>query len=77
MLRLVLSAVALAGVIGAAYPVSADPLTATAPDQVQAAAATNGFTSPAPVWSSSSDAAEPEASGGLRKNIAPAGFGWG
>jgi hypothetical protein len=76
MLRFALSAVALVGVLAVAQPVFADPLTATASDHAQAAAAAiEQPASPAPAWSSSSDA--PAASVGLGKNNAPAGFGWG
>jgi hypothetical protein len=75
MLRFALSAVALAGVLAVAQPVSADPLAATASDHAQAAAATiEQPASPAPAWSSS-DA--PATSAELGKNNAPAGFGWG
>jgi hypothetical protein len=70
MLRFVLSAVVLAGVLAMAQPVFADPLAATASDHAQAAAtAIEQPASPAPAWSSDM----PNAG----KNIAPAGFGWG
>jgi hypothetical protein len=76
MLRFALYAVALVGVLAVAQPVFADPLTATASDHAQtAAAAIEQPASPAPAWSSSSDA--PAASAGFGKNNAPAGFGWG
>jgi hypothetical protein len=77
MLRSVLSAVALAGVLATAQPAFADPLAATASGHAQAAAAATEPSLPAPALSSwSSDASAP-ASGGVGKNIAPAGFGWG
>jgi hypothetical protein len=63
MLRVVLSTVAVVGVLAAAHPVFADPLAATVSDHAQAAAAES--TSPAPAKVSS-----PEAP-------APTGFGWG
>jgi len=76
MLRLALSAVALACVLAMAQPVFADPLAATASDHAQAAAAAiEQPASQAPAWSSSSDASATSAR--LGKNIAPAGFGWG
>ena len=75
MLRFALSAVALTVVLATAQPVFADSLAATASDHAQAAAAAmEQPNSPAPVWSSSPDAATSAGSG---KNIAPAGFGWG
>jgi hypothetical protein len=76
MIRFVLSAVVLAGVLAMTNPVFADPLAATASDHAKtAAAAMEQPASPAPAWSSSSDA--PATSAGLGKNIAPAGLGWG
>jgi hypothetical protein len=76
MLRFALPAVALVGVLAMAQPVFADPLAATASDHAEAAAAAiEQPASPAPAWSSSSDA--PATSARLGKNIAPAGFGWG
>ncbi len=76
MLRFALSAVALTVVVATSQPVFAESLAATASDHAQAAAAAmEQPTSPAPVWSSSSDA--PATSAGPGKNIAPAGFGWG
>jgi hypothetical protein len=76
MIRFVLSAVVLAGVLAMTNPVFADPLAATASDHAKAAAAAmEQPASPAPAWSSSSDA--PATSAGLGKNTAPAGLGWG
>jgi hypothetical protein len=75
MLRFALPAVALVGVLAMAQPVFADPLAATVSDHAQAAAAIEQPASPAPAWSSSSDA--PATSARFGKNVAPAGFGWG
>jgi hypothetical protein len=67
MLRSILSAVALAGLIAVANPAFADPLAATASDHAQpAAAATQQPASPAPASSPRS-----------LDSPAPAGFGWG
>jgi hypothetical protein len=78
MLRLVLSAVALAGVPETARPVFADPRAAIASDHAQAGATViEQPPSPAPQWSSSSDTgASAAASVGLDKSIAPAGSIW-
>jgi len=77
MLRFVLSAVALAGVLATAQPAVADRLAATPSDHAQAAAAaTKQPAPPAPASSSSSDAPAP-ARAGLGKGIVPVGFGWG
>jgi len=77
MLRFVLSAVALAGVLAAAQPAFADLLAATAPDQVKATAAAKAQPAPpAPASSSSSDENAP-ARAGFGKDIIPVGFGWG
>jgi hypothetical protein len=70
MLRFALSTVVLAGVLATAHPIFADPLATTAP-----AAAEPTLLEPA--WSPSSDATAPAASAGFRRNVAPAGFGWG
>jgi hypothetical protein len=67
MFRSALSAVLLAGVVAAVQPAFADPLTATASDHVQAAAATTE--QPAPLPAPTARAVE--------RGIAPAGFGWG
>jgi hypothetical protein len=76
MLRLVLSAVVLAGVSETVRRVFADPLAATASDHAQAAATAIDH-SPAPTWSWSSDAAAPAAASVRHdKNIAPAGWIW-
>ena len=76
MLRFALPAFGLARLLAMAQPVFADPLAATVSDHAQAAAAAiEQPASPAPAWSSSSDA--PATSARLGKNIAPAGFGWG
>jgi hypothetical protein len=67
MLRSVLSAVALAGLIAIAHPAFADSISATASDHAQpAAAATQQPASPAAASSPRSLDAP-----------APAGFGWG
>jgi hypothetical protein len=78
MLRLVLSAVVLAGVLATGQPTFADPVAATAPEHAHAtAAATEQPATAAPAsWSSSSDVPAP-ASAGSHKDTAPAGFGWG
>jgi hypothetical protein len=64
MLRSILSAVALAGVIAAAHPAFADAVAATASEHAQPAAATQQPAVPVPASS-------------LRSLEAPAGFGWG
>jgi hypothetical protein len=78
MLRFVLSAVVLAGVLATEQPTFADPVAATASDRAYAAAATTE--QPVPVapasWSSSSDTPAPATAVG-HKDTAPAGFGWG
>ena len=67
MLRSILSAVALAGVIAAAHPALADAVAATASEHAQPAAATTQ--QPAvPVPASSPRSLDAPA---------PAGFGWG
>ena len=67
MVRSILSAVALAGLIAVAHPAFADPLSATASDHAQpAAAAAQVPASPAPASSPRS-----------LDSTAPAGFGWG
>jgi hypothetical protein len=66
MLRLVLSAVALAGVLATAQPAIADPLAAAASDHAQVAA-TEQAASPAP----------PAANAEHGKDVIPVGFGWG
>jgi hypothetical protein len=76
MLRSILSAITLAGVIATVPPTFADPAAAMMSDHVQTAAAAEP-TSSAPAWSSSSDVPAPTASSGLRQTTAPAGFGWG
>jgi hypothetical protein len=77
MLRFVLSAVALAGVLVAAQPSFADPLAATASDHAQAAApATEQLTPQVPARASSSDAPAP-ANAERGKDIICVGFGWG
>jgi hypothetical protein len=66
MLRLTLSAVALAGVLVTTHPGFADSLPAATADHVEAVAATAEQPTPSPAaWSPSSDA------------IAPVGTGWG
>jgi hypothetical protein len=54
MLRFVLSALALVGVLATEHPSFADPPTAAAPDHPQAAAVLERIV-PAPAWSSSPD----------------------
>jgi hypothetical protein len=67
MVRSIFSAVALAGLIAVAHPAFADPLSATASDHAQpAAAAAQVPASPAPASSPRS-----------LDSTAPAGFGWG
>jgi hypothetical protein len=77
MLRLVLSAVALAGVLVTAQPTFADPLPVTASDHAQAAA--SAPEQPAPPASTkvgSPDAPAPT-NAGLGKGVIFVGFGWG
>jgi hypothetical protein len=77
MLRLVLSAVALAGVLATTHPAFADPVAATASEQAQPAApAPVQPAPPAPVRASSADAPSQE-NAGFGKNIIFVGFGWG
>jgi hypothetical protein len=77
MLRSVLFAVGLAGVLAAAHPVLADPVAAPAPDHVQVAApAVMQPALPAQVWPSSPDTMAPE-NAGSGKNVVTVGFGWG
>jgi hypothetical protein len=77
MLRLVLTAVALAGVLAAVHPALADPVAATAADQIQVvASAPEQPAPPVPARTSSPDAPAP-ANAGLSKNIVFVGFGWG
>jgi hypothetical protein len=78
MLRFVLSAVALAGVLATAPAAFADPLAVTASDHAEAVAPTQEQAAlPAPAaWPSPSDATAP-ASAGRDKDIAPVGPGWG
>ena len=64
MLRLVLSAAALAGVLAAARPAFADPVTATATDHAQPAAATTEQPASLPAVNA-------------ERGKAPVGFGWG
>jgi hypothetical protein len=73
MLRSVLSAIALAGVLAIAQPAFADPLAATASDHAQAAPAAE-TPSPRATAQSSSDAT-PVAVGHVKD--VPVGFGWG
>jgi hypothetical protein len=76
MLRLALSAFALAGVLATAQPAFADPLAAsdraqaTAPATEQPALLPGGQT-----WSPSTDVTVPT-SAGASKDV-PVGFGWG
>jgi len=76
MLRSVLSAIAIAGILAAAHPAIAEPLAATASDHTQAAAAMEQPTPPAPSSPRSSDAIAP-ASPELETDVVPIGFGWG
>jgi hypothetical protein len=66
MFRSVLFAVLFAGLLAAAQPTVADPLAATAPAHVQAAAAM--MEQPAPL---------PTPGASVEHRMAPAGFGWG
>jgi len=79
MLRFVMSAMALAGVLATALPATADPLAATASDHAKAAApADQQSAAPVASRSSSLDAAEPAPSNArFGKDIIPIGFGWG
>jgi hypothetical protein len=75
MLRLVLLAVALTGVLATAHPASADPVAATPSDHAQVAATTTEQPVPsAPAWSSA-PAMVP--AGTERGKDIPVGFGWG
>ncbi len=75
MLRLVLSAIALATVIAMAHPAAADPRAATASEHVAVAAPAAEQTAPAaPVWSPSGVSAPTTAD---RNKDVPVGFGWG
>ena len=67
MLRSVLSAVLLAGVLALVQPAFADPLPATASEHalVAAAATEQPVSRPAPAASA------------VERGVAPAGFGWG
>ena len=75
MLRSIISAVALAGVLATALPAFADPLAATASDHAQAAAPATE--QPATARSSPSDEQAPATNWPPRKDIVPVGFGWG
>jgi hypothetical protein len=66
MLRPVLFAVLLAGLLAPAQPTVADPLAATASAHVQAAAAVMEQPAPLPAPGASAE-----------HRMAPAGFGWG
>jgi hypothetical protein len=66
MLRPVLSAVLLAGLLAAAQPTVADPIAATASDHAQAATAMMEQPAPLPARGASAE-----------HRMAPAGFGWG
>jgi hypothetical protein len=75
MLRSVLCAIALAGILAGAYPAFADCSPAPAPDYARAAApATGQPASPAPAWSPPPDTTAPV---GVARDKAPVGFGWG
>jgi hypothetical protein len=75
MLRSILFAAGLAGILAMARPVLADPPSAAQPDHAQVAAfASEQAASPAAA--SSSNQAAP-ASAGLGKGIITVGFGWG
>jgi hypothetical protein len=77
MVRLILSAVALAGFFATARPGLADPVAPVAPEQTQATtAATEQPAPPASARSSSLDATA-TVSAGLGKDVIPVGFGWG
>jgi hypothetical protein len=77
MLRLIFSAIALAGVLETAQPAFADPFASTAADFAQTAASAAAQPAPkAPTGSSSSDATAPTSA--VRDlDIASVGFGWG
>jgi hypothetical protein len=67
MLRSALSAILLVGVLAAAQPAGADPLSATASDRVRAMAAATEQRAPLPAPIAST----------VERGIATAGFGWG
>ena len=73
MLRSVVFAVGLAGVLAATHPVLADPSAAAKPDQVQVVAQPAAPVASVPP---SPDATPPENTG-VGKNIVTVGFGWG
>ena len=67
MVRSILSAVALAGILTMAQPAFADPATATASDHAQAVAAAAEQPTPQPTMENSERS----------KYFAAVGFGWG
>ena len=73
MLRFVLSAMALAGLLATTLPAFADPPTATASDHAQAAAATTAPPAPAVPARLSPSAAHDSHD----TDIIPVGLGWG
>jgi hypothetical protein len=73
MLRFVLSAMALAGILTTMLPALADPLSATAADHAQVAAAATALAAPSARLSPSA-APEPDGHG---TEIIPVGPGWG
>lgn len=76
MLRFVLSAIALAGVLATVHPAFADTPAATASDHPYAALPiAQQSVTPTPASSSSPDATVP--SGAERGKEIPVGFGWG
>jgi hypothetical protein len=77
MLRSIVSALALAGILATAQPAFADALAAAASERTQAAAPVNEQQArPVPVKASSPDATGPTNTG-LGKDVIPVGFGWG
>jgi hypothetical protein len=67
MIRSLLSAVALAGILATAQSASADPSTAAASDHAKAARVAAEQPTPQPAWENSE----------RDKNLASVGFGWG
>jgi hypothetical protein len=77
MFRIVLSAVALAGVLAAVHPAFADPVAPTESDRVHVVTlATEQPAPPAAARSSAPEATAP-ASAGFGKDVVPVGIGWG
>jgi hypothetical protein len=77
MVRIILSAVALAGILAAAQPAFADPLAATPSDRVQTTVVAREQPAASVPAATSSPDARSQANGGLGKDAVTVGFGWG